>query len=75
MQLQYNNQRGKGMSENRVQIRLALTNQERQRLRIIAAHKDISMAEFARQAVKVAMEQAEQEHKRRATAKDIEGQT
>jgi hypothetical protein len=57
------------MSENRVQIRLDLTTEERQRLRIIAAHKDISMAEFARQAVKVAMEQAEQKHKRRATAK------
>jgi hypothetical protein len=57
------------MSESRVQIRLDLTTTDRQRLRIIAAHKDISMAEFARQAVKVAMEQAEQEHKRMATAK------
>ncbi len=61
-------------NENRVQIRLALTNKERQRLRIIAAHKDISMAEFARQAVKVAMEQAEQEHKH-GNSKDIEEQT
>jgi hypothetical protein len=57
------------MSANRVQVRLDLTSEERQRLRIIAAQKDISMAEFARQAVKVAMDQSEQEQKRQATAR------
>lgn len=57
------------MPADRVQIRLDLSTEERQRLRIIAAHHDISMAEFARKAVKAAIEQEEQEQKRLVTAK------
>lgn len=62
------------MPANRVQIRLDLSVEERQRLRILAAHKDISMAEFARQAVKHAMEEAEQEQKRQEAARILRNQ-
>jgi predicted kinase len=56
-------------NKDRVQVRLDLTPDERQRLRVIAAHQGISMAEFSRRAVIQVMDQVEQEQKKQATAK------